>query len=88
MLKSASNQNAVFRPFFLTYIGPVQSTSWNSASDVVAALFDLVDYIGAAFAVEIGKWQLQHRVLGGTVLIQWCLVGIRCSLLERFEVWL
>ena len=65
-----------------------RSTSWNSASDVVAALFDLVDYIGAAFAVEIGKWQLQHRVLGGTVLIQWCLVGIRCSLLERFEVWL
>ena len=65
-----------------------RSTSLNSASDVVAALFDLVDYIGAAFAVEIGKWQLQHRVLGGTVLIQWCLVGIRCSLLERFEVWL
>lgn len=65
-----------------------RSTSSNSASDVVAALFDLVDYIGAAFAVEIGKWRLQHRVLGGTVLIQWCLVGIRCSLLERFEVWL
>lgn len=65
-----------------------RSTSLNSASDVVAALFDLVDYIGAAFAVEIGKWQLQHRVLGGTVLIQWCLVGIRCSLPERFEVWL
>ena len=65
-----------------------RSTSLNSASNVVAALFDQVDYIGAAFGVEIRKWLLQHRVLGGTVLSQWCLVGRRCLLLECFEVWL
>ena len=49
----------------------------NFVSDFVAELFDLVDYIGVVFElkkVEIGKWKLQHRVLGGTVLIQWCLV--------------